>query len=121
MSNYNKKLPTVIKCGLNIYNELLSGKWKLLILYFVDVGYKRPNELLKMIPNLDRRVLDANLSQLLEYGFLNRVILSEKPLFVAYELSELASNLMPIIEQLDKWGRYHFEELSSKISTEIEP
>ncbi|VTR51449.1 Uncharacterised protein [Sphingobacterium thalpophilum] len=57
---YEKKIPLSLNCGLDLIGEVLYGKWKIRLLWFINEGYKRPSELrrkmdimLKLTPPLD--------------------------------------------------------------------
>lgn len=52
---YKKKIPIRTDCGLHVFKELLDGKWKLMLIYYISDGIKRPGALQKKI-SVDRRV-----------------------------------------------------------------
>lgn len=53
---YQKKIPIELNCGLDLVKEILFGKWKIHLLYFISQGIKRPGELQRKIPAATRRV-----------------------------------------------------------------
>ena len=111
MNMYKKKIPIELNCGLDLVKEVLFGKWKIHLLYFISQGIKRPGELQRKIPNATRRVLNVQLNQLEEHGLISKKIYAELPPKVEYELSELGRSVLPIINALGKWGDDHQETL----------
>jgi DNA-binding HxlR family transcriptional regulator len=101
---YQKKIPVELNCGLDLAKEVLFGKWKIHLLYFISQGIKRPGELQRKIPGAARRVLNVQLNQLEEHGLISKKIYAELPPRVEYELSELGQSVLPIITALGKWG-----------------
>ncbi len=39
-----------LNCGLDLVGEVLYGKWKIRLLWFINEGHKRPSELQRKIP-----------------------------------------------------------------------
>lgn len=114
---YQKKIPIELNCGLDLVKELLFGKWKIHLLYFISQGTKRPGELQRKIPTATRRVLNVQLNQLEEHGLISKKIYAELPPKVEYELSDLGMSVLPIITALGKWGDDNQEQLRSLIET----
>jgi len=112
---YQKKIPPQLNCGLHFFKELLNGKWKLMLLYYISEGYKRPSELQKKIPNADRRVMDIQLKELLLHGFISKQSFESKIPKVEYELLPLAESLLPLIIEIEKWGEDHRAELENAL------
>jgi DNA-binding HxlR family transcriptional regulator len=108
---YKKKTPTQIFCGLHLFKELLNGKWKLMLIYYVYKEYRRPGQLQKIIPNSDRRVLDKQLNELVLHGFMRKQVFNTKVPKVEYELTDLGKSLIPVILNLEKWGEEHRPDL----------
>jgi DNA-binding HxlR family transcriptional regulator len=62
VERYKKKIPTDATCGLGLVKEVLYGKWKIHLLYFISKGVSRPGELQRKIPAATRRVLNVQLN-----------------------------------------------------------
>ena len=43
---YERKTLPDLNCGLDLIGEVLYGKWKMRLLWFINEGFKRPSELL---------------------------------------------------------------------------
>src|SRR5882757_1558847 len=108
---YERKIPITLACGLDLVGEVLYGKWKLRLLYFIHEGSKRPSELQRKIPDASRRVLNMQLKELEEHDLISRIIYPQVPPRVEYSLTELGQSVIPLISSLGKWGDEHDEHL----------
>lgn len=113
---YRKKIPIELNCGLDLVKEVLYGKWKIHLLYFISEGVRRPGELQRKIPTATRRVLNVQLNQLEEHGLIAKKIYAELPPKVEYRLTELGQSVLPIVTALGKWGDDHQEHLRRVIA-----
>ena len=87
--------------GLNI----LSGKWKLKILWHLSKGTVRFNELQRLLGNITTKTLTQQLRELEEQGIVLRNVFPEVPPRVEYSLSEIGITLKPILRELCEWGK----------------
>ena len=113
---YTRKIPIELNCGLDLVREVLYGKWKIHLLYFISQGCKRPGELQRKIPGATRRVLNAQLNQLEEHELVSKKIYAELPPKVEYGLTELGESVLPVIMTLGGWGDDHQEQLRRVIA-----
>lgn len=113
---YKRKIPIELNCGLDLVKEVLYGKWKIHLLYFISQGIKRPGELQRKIPGATRRVLNMQLNQLEDHELIAKKIYAELPPKVEYRLSELGQSVLPVILVLGKWGDDHQEQLRRVIA-----
>lgn len=60
---YERKIPLSLNCGLDLIGEVLYGKWKIRLLWFIHEGHTRPGELQRKIPDASRRVLNMQLKE----------------------------------------------------------
>lgn len=111
MAAYQKKLPTVLNNGLGLFFEVMSGKWKAFILFYIQSGYRRPGELQRKIPEADRRVLDNQLMELVSHGLLSKTSYDTKPPKVEYDITDLGESLLPLICDMHQWGENHMQEI----------
>ena len=101
---YKRKIPINLDCGLDLIGEVLYGKWKMRLLYFINEGHKRPSELQRKIPGASRRVLNIQLKELERHELIVKRIYPEVPPKVEYRLTEFGKTLTPLISTLGKWG-----------------
>jgi DNA-binding HxlR family transcriptional regulator len=113
---YKRKIPIELNCGLDLVKEVLYGKWKIHLIYFISQGLKRPSELQRKIPRATRRVLNMQLNQLEEHALIYKTIYAQLPPRVEYALTELGQTVLPVIMALGKWGDDHQEQLRRVIA-----
>ncbi|PTT40923.1 transcriptional regulator [Chryseobacterium sp. HMWF028] len=92
-------------CPLEVAVNTISGKWKIPIVWQINEGKKRPSEFLRGIAKVDRRVLNQQLTEMVEDGILTRHSFNELPPRVEYTLTELGEKLVEILWQLNDWGK----------------
>nr|WP_317038850.1 helix-turn-helix domain-containing protein [Chryseobacterium sp. Leaf405] len=73
----------------------------------LEDGKLRFSEIRKLIPNITERMLTLQLSDLEKEGLVKRTVYVEVPPRVDYELTEIATDLIPIWRQLENWGAKH--------------
>jgi DNA-binding HxlR family transcriptional regulator len=113
---YKRKIPIELNCGLDLVKEVLYGKWKIHLIYFISQGLKRPSELQRKIPRATRRVLNVQLNQLEDHGLISKKIYAQLPPKVEYTLTQLGHSVLPIVMALGKWGDDHQEQLRRAIA-----
>src|SRR5882762_3419341 len=101
---YERKIPITLDCGLDLIGEVLYGKWKIRLLYFINKGHRRPSELHRKIPMASRRVLNIQLRELQQHELIAKTIFPELPPKAEYRLTEFGKTLIPVINALGKWG-----------------
>jgi len=112
---YEKKIPLSLNCGLDLLAEVLYGKWKIRLLYFIYQGNKRPSELQRKIPDASRRILNMQLNALELHELVTKKIFAQLPPKVEYTLTDLGMSLMPIICEFGQWGDEHQDQLRAAI------
>jgi len=112
---YVKKIAPSLNCGLDLIGEVLYGKWKIRILWFIHEGYLRPSELQRKIPDATRRVLNVQLKELEDHELVTRTIYPVMPPKVEYHLTEFGKTLIPLIRSIGLWGDQHQERLKAVI------
>ena len=112
---YERKIIPNLNCGLDLIGEVLYGKWKIRLLWFINEGHKRPSELQRKIPDATRRVLNIQLKELEDHELVVRKIYPVVPPKVEYSLTEFGESLIPVISSLGNWGDTHQERLRTLI------
>ncbi len=100
----NRKIPLNLNCGLDLIGEVLYGKWKIRLLWFINEGNKRPSELQRKIPDASRRVLNIQLKELEEHELISKIIYPVVPPKVEYSLTEFGKTVIPVISAMGNWG-----------------
>lgn len=96
-------------CPVELVIELISGKWKLLILRELMSGTRRFSQLQKAIPGITQKMLTKQLRELEEAGLVHRRVYPEVPPRVEYRLTELGSSLEEIFDSMHRWGLRYME------------
>jgi len=102
-----------------LIGEVLYGKWKIRLLWFIDQGHKRPSELQRKIPDASRRVLNIQLKELEDHELVMKKIYPVVPPKVEYSLTDLGMSLIPIISALGQWGDQNEDRLRTIILKRI--
>jgi len=101
---YEKKTTPTLNCGLDLVGEVLYGKWKIRILWFIHEGHLRPSELQRKIPDVTRRVLNVQLKELEDHELVTKKIFPVLPPKVEYSLTDFGKTLIPLITDIGLWG-----------------
>ncbi|OOM79686.1 helix-turn-helix domain-containing protein [Clostridium sp. BL-8] len=99
-------------CPVETTLNIISGKWKGIILYRLLGGKKRFNELKRLIPSVTHRTLTLQLRELERDRILKRTVYAEVPPRVEYELTDLGLSMSPIIKAMYDWGLNYQSELN---------
>ncbi|MCJ8211581.1 helix-turn-helix transcriptional regulator [Mucilaginibacter sp. RS28] len=118
---YERKLIPNLKCGLDLVGEVLYGKWKIRMLWFIHEGNLRPSELQRKIPDATRRVLNVQLKELEDHELVTRIIYPVMPPKVEYRLTDFGKTLIPLISAIGLWGDEHQERLRKVIMKQYAP
>jgi len=98
-------------CPVELVIDLISGKWKLLILRELMSGTKRFSQLQRAIPGITQKMLTKQLRELEKAGLVNRKVYPEVPPKVEYSLTELGKSLKPVFDAMHRWGITYMERL----------
>lgn len=88
--------------------SLISGKYKLLILYWLsENAVVRYNELKRGIGSISHKMLSQSLKELEADDLVIRTEFPQIPPRVDYRLSGRGRSLIPILDALCEWGEEH--------------
>ena len=103
-------MPRIV-CNGKAYNcefeytlELISGKWKGLILWHLQDGTLRYGEIRKQLGAITQKMLTQTLRALEEDKLISRKVYPVVPPKVEYMITERGLKLIPIFEKLIDWG-----------------
>ena len=97
------------QCPAELGLNILSGKWKLKILWHLSKGTIRFNELQRLLGNITTKTLTQQLRELEDQGIVLRNVFPEVPPRVEYSLSEIGNTLKPVLKGLCEWGKAYQE------------
>lgn len=85
--------------------SIIGGKWKMIIMFWlIEYSTLRYGELKKYIGPISDKMLNTQLKELERDGIIIRKEYPQIPPKVEYSLSERGLSLMPILEEMCKWG-----------------
>ena len=101
-------------CPANKFQQMVSGKYKLRILWGLKGGWKRYAEIKRGLltgsigtAEIAQRVLSRELRTLVAMGMVERRDHQVFPLKVEYRLTRKGRTFLPIIAVIHKWGVRH--------------
>jgi DNA-binding HxlR family transcriptional regulator len=104
--------------------EIVCGKWTLLVIRDLAEGRSRFCELERSLQGISPRTLSLRLRGLEEEGIVKRETFPEVPPRVEYALTEKGRALVPLIEDMRKYGRQWLgceADLDEDVASEREP
>jgi DNA-binding HxlR family transcriptional regulator len=85
--------------------SLISGKWKMIILYWlVEYPSVRYNELQRLLGTISFKTMSVQLKELEADELIIRKEYPQIPPKVEYSLSEKGKSLYPVMEAICQWG-----------------
>ena len=96
--------------GVGYTMSLISGKYKMIILYCLsEYRVVRYNELKRLMGAVSHKMLSLSLKELEADGLIVRTEYPQIPPKVEYGLSRRGQSLIPILDALCEWGERHRE------------
>ncbi|HWR05389.1 helix-turn-helix domain-containing protein [Sporomusa sp.] len=102
-------------CPVLVAQNLITGKWKLLILWQLSQGTKRFNELQKLLPDISQGILTHQLRELEQDRLVHREVYKEVPPKVEYSLTELGQSFIPVLQVIRDWSNDYLNKLSKPL------
>ncbi len=103
-TNYENQKKLEESCGLTYAMILLSGRWKVNILWNINNGINRYGMLKNGIPGISEKMLTQRLRDMENEGLIIRKDFNKVPPHVEYYLTEASKRLTPILDRLCNWG-----------------
>ncbi|MCZ7447230.1 helix-turn-helix domain-containing protein [Agrobacterium rhizogenes] len=94
--------------------SMLSGKWKLEVMWLLNERVYRFGELRKAIPGITQHMLTSSLRELEADGLVSRTVYAEVPPRVEYAMTDKARGLGPTMEALTAWWNEYGKQSSPK-------
>ena len=97
-------------CHLDIGMELISSKWKAVILCHLNDGPKRFLELQRVVSGVSQKVINEKLKELEEDGLIQKTVYAEVPPKVEFSITQVGRELFPALDIIQKWSKKNFSE-----------
>jgi len=94
-------------CPVQATVNVMSGKWKVQILWHLSFGALRFAELRGKLKGVSEKVMAAQLRQMEANGMVAREVIPGNPPGTSYSLTPAGMELIPAMESLCAWGTTH--------------
>ncbi len=96
-------------CPMVLVQQLLSGKRKILILWYLSGKVLRFNDIKRRLPDVTQKMLTQQLRSLEEDNLIYRKVYPVVPPKVEYGLTDLGEKIIPILEMMHGFGAEYLE------------
>jgi len=110
----SERLKINYTCPIEATADIIGGKWKSVILFYLLFDKKRFGELRRLLPGVTQRMLTLQLRELEADGIIHRHVYREVPPKVEYSLTDFGKSLQPIIVQMREWGEQYMQTLRER-------
>ena len=116
------KAKPALSCGCPVaaFQKMISGKYKLRIVWDLQDGPRRYSEIRTGLlrgadgsPEIAPRVLSRELKALTEAGLIDRKDFGVVPPTVEYRLTRKGRSFVPVIAAIRNWGTRHLAQTSA--------
>ena len=102
------------RCPVEATLDVIGGKWKALILFWLRDQVCRFGELRRQIPDISERMLTQQLRELEAHSIVRRKVYPVVPPKVEYSLTAYGRTLRPITDLMCEWGKKHLRQLAKR-------
>ncbi|MGT2907689.1 winged helix-turn-helix transcriptional regulator [Streptococcus dentiloxodontae] len=93
-------------CSMSKVLDVVGGKWRMNVLWVIHKHQTiRFNQLQREVLGITRMSLTRALEALMKEGLVGKIDLKTMPLHTEYYLSSKGRSLLPILKDLNQWGR----------------
>lgn len=101
-------------CGIDAAMDVVTGKWKSLILWELDAhGTRRFAELRRGLPGVTEKMLTQHLREMEEDGLVRRKVYAQVPPKVEYSLTDDGVSLNEALRPLGAWGQGRIKRIDA--------
>jgi DNA-binding HxlR family transcriptional regulator len=105
--------PKAYHCPVEAAVDVFGGKWKALILWWLQERTWRFAELRRQIPGITEKMLTQQLRELEADGIVARRVYPTVPPKVEYSLTEYGRSLKRALREICAWGRTHMKRIGA--------
>jgi DNA-binding HxlR family transcriptional regulator len=103
----------IYNCPVEAAIDVFCGKWKPLILWWLQQRTWRFAELRRQIPEITEKMLTQQLRELEADGIVARQVYPTVPPKVEYSLTEYGQSLKRALRAICDWGQNHMERIGA--------
>jgi DNA-binding HxlR family transcriptional regulator len=104
---------TSYHCPVEAAIDVIGGKWKPLILWWLHQRTYRFAELRRAIPGITEKMLTQQLRELEADGVVARRVFPTVPPRVEYSLTDYGASLKRALKAICDWGRDHMRRIGA--------
>jgi DNA-binding HxlR family transcriptional regulator len=98
-------MPKSAGCPTEATLDLIAGRWKVLVIYWLLKETRRFNQLQRDLAGITHRTLARTLKELEADGLVQRRDFGKIPPRVEYSLTALGRSLEPVLMAMDAWAQ----------------
>jgi DNA-binding HxlR family transcriptional regulator len=108
--------PPVYQCPVDAPVEVLGGKWKLVLVFYLLQAPRRNGELRRLVPTISQKMLTQQLRELEVDGIISRTVLAQVPPHVVYDVEPAERpRLEALLAALCDWGLYWCDKTGARV------
>lgn len=108
--------PPVYQCPVDAPIQVLGGKWKLVLIFYILQEPRRNGELRRLVPTITQKMLTQQLRELEADGIVTRTVYDQVPPKVVYDISpQERERLEVLIQPLCDWGMYWADKTGARV------
>lgn len=96
---------TYFYCPVDLTLQIISGRWKGIVIWNLREGKKRFSELKRILVTINDKMLSQVLRELEEQGVVSRKVHEVVPPKVEYSLTEEGTRILPIMQAMSDYGQ----------------
>ncbi len=97
--------------GIGFTQNLLAGRWKYFILWFLKEESKRYSDIKRFLSGISQGSLTKQLKELEADGLINRNVYPEVPPKIEYSLTDMGEEILPILKMMEEFGKKHGKQI----------
>ncbi len=113
--NRSRRPNPVGGCPLTAALAAIGGKWKLILVYWLAESPRHFAALRRLLPGISQKVLAQQLRELVNDGIVRRRPRGAVPAPVEYSLTDYGRSVLPLVEEVRRWGRAHMARGEAEI------
>lgn len=108
--------PPTYMCPVDAPVEVLGGKWKLVLLFYLLEQPRRTGELRRLVPPISQKMLTQQLRELEADGIVTRTVFDQVPPKVMYDITDTERpRLRQVLDVLCDWGLYWCDKTGARV------
>ncbi len=113
-SNFENEKFLEYDCPFMTTLRFIGKRWKPAVLWKIKEGVVRYNQLKKVLPYISDKMLSNTISEMESDGIIKKIVFDEVPLRVEYVITEFGDSIIPVLQEMNKWGMKTKEEIKKQ-------